>query len=139
MDSSESEAPQTVKKKRRIPTWVWTAVVTELIHDVIPALFGIVTTLLVLLKAGILQLAHWPVAAFIVLIFAEIILVIAMFAFTLIYVVMAAWHGIDLWFSKISKTEKPKWPLWLRPFDYLAAATMFVITKFIEWRDRGND
>lgn len=133
MESKESEATQNGKKRRKIPTWVWSAIVTELIHDVLPALFGIVTTLLVLLKAGILQLAHWPLAAFIVLIIVEVVLIGAIFAFGLIYSWLLLLHGFASLLSRWGHTEKPKWSRWLLPFDYLAIATMYALGKVMDW------
>jgi membrane-bound ClpP family serine protease len=134
METEKSEEDvQTGKKRRKIPSWVWSAIITELIHDAIPALLGIVTTLLVLIKAGILQLAHWPVAAFIVLIIVEVILIVAMFAFGLIYSWLLILHGFSSLISRWGHTEKPKWSRWLLPFDYLAIATMYALGKVIDW------
>lgn len=123
---------------RKIPKWVWPLLVAEFFREAVPALFGVVTTILVLLKAGILQLAHWPVAAFIALIVIEVILIVLVFAGALIYAAQAMLNAMETLFSRLAKIDAPKRPRWLVPVDTFAAWVIAAYFATVQRTMRGR-
>jgi hypothetical protein len=72
-DNSTTRTPK--KGKRKVPKWLWRQVVIQLVIYELSGVINAIGALLILVKFGILQLAHLPVAALIALLVFEVFLI----------------------------------------------------------------
>jgi hypothetical protein len=125
--------------KGKQPNWLVVIIVGEVVRTLGSYVLGIVTTFLVLLKAGLLQLLHWPGDAFILLAVVEVVLFVLVFAGSIIYMLHWGVWGISYMFSRLAKTTAPKRAGWLTPIDWLAMLMLLAMNAVLDWRRRQHD
>lgn len=135
MDTEVAPDENTTKQSRKIPSWIWPVVFAELLRDTVPALIGvligIVTAPLILIRAGLLQLVRWPVAAIIALVAIDVVLVMLVFGLAMVYAVFTAVY-IAVWIGNaLFKKPLPKRPRWLGPIDVYALWSLTSTTQIL--------